>query len=147
MSNEIKELKRRGKYSITETFEYIDASPLNGQKINFHGDEIHMRSPRLMNFRLHGVVCVECGMRGAFFAKEQFDGELHLNLYGFNKSGKEVMMTRDHIRPRSKGGTNRMYNLQPMCFTCNNGKSDTWSVKDRIRYTIRWIKHLISEGD
>ena len=67
-----KALKRWGKFSIAETFEYLDAAPRNGQKIDFHGHEIHMRSPRMLNFKLHGIVCVRCGMRGAFFAKEEW---------------------------------------------------------------------------
>ena len=143
-------LKRKGKYSIAETFEYIDASPRNGQKINFHGDDMHMRSPNLLNFRLHGIVCVECGMRGAFFAKEQRDGNpknnegdaLCLDLYGFNRRGEEVMMTRDHIKPRAKGGTNHLYNIQPMCFTCNQAKADVWSIKDKVRYVVSRFRHL-----
>ena len=142
MSNENRALKRKGKYSIGEVFEYIDASPRGGARISFHGDSIHMRGPRMLNFRLHGIVCVSCGMRGAFFAKEQFgDDDPHLNLYGFNKQGSEILMTRDHIRPKAKSGTNHLFNLQPMCFTCNNGKADVWTTKDKLRYAISKIKH------
>ena len=136
-------LRRKGKYSITEVFEYIDASPRNGQKINFHGDPIHMRSPRMLNFKLHGIICAKCGMRGAFFAKEQFgEDEPHLNLYGFDKRGEEILMTRDHIKPKAKNGTNHLYNLQPMCFVCNNTKADTWKFKNKIKYIISRGKHL-----
>lgn len=150
MSNENKNLNRKGKYSIAETFEYVDASPRCGQKINFHGDNIRMRSPHLLNFRLHGIVCVECGLRGAFFAKEQLGGNpknnegetLVLNLYGFNKCGEEVIMTRDHIKPKAKDGTNHLYNAQVMCFTCNQNKADVWSIKYRVKYIVSRIKHL-----
>lgn len=31
----------------------------------------------------------------------------------------------DHIQPRSKGGTNDIHNLAPMCRRCNSLKSDT----------------------
>jgi len=35
-------------------------------------------------------------------------------------------LTIDHIKPRSKGGTNDDRNLQTMCSPCNNAKGDTW---------------------
>ena len=139
-----KNIKRKGKFSIAEVFEYIDAAPHCGQLVDFHGDMIHMRSPRLLNFRYHGIVCVECGTRGAFFAKESFGQDKpHLNLYGFNKQGQEVLMTRDHIMPRAKGGTNLLYNLQPMCYTCNNKKSATYRWTDRLRHVVSMIKHKL----
>ena len=36
----------------------------------------------------------------------------------------EMMMTKDHILPRSKGGANRLENYQPMCSKCNCKKGD-----------------------
>lgn len=36
------------------------------------------------------------------------------------------MMTIDHIRPTSKGGTNRIDNLQLMCRPCNLEKGNTY---------------------
>lgn len=33
-------------------------------------------------------------------------------------------VTADHIVPINKGGTHRLDNLQPACFTCNSGKGD-----------------------
>lgn len=39
-------------------------------------------------------------------------------------SGKESRLEIDHIRPVSKGGSNKMKNLQTLCFNCNRGKSD-----------------------
>jgi hypothetical protein len=43
----------------------------------------------------------------------------HANLYGVGRDGKLVLFTKDHIQPKSKGGSNNLWNLQTMCETCN----------------------------
>lgn len=48
----------------------------------------------------------------------------HLNLYGRMRNGRLILMTRDHIFPRSKGGGEDIENMQTMCSTCNNRKAD-----------------------
>lgn len=47
----------------------------------------------------------------------------HWNLYAL-KEGEEVLMTKDHIIPKSKGGRNHLSNYQPMCQKCNQEKDD-----------------------
>jgi hypothetical protein len=51
------------------------------------------------------LVCAGCGLRGEYFAVERSrhqDTEFfHLNLYGRNADGGEVMLTKDHVVPRS----------------------------------------------
>jgi hypothetical protein len=139
-----RKLKKISKHSITEVFEYIDASPKNGQQVSFYGHDIHMRSYRLLNFRVHGIKCVKCGMIGAYFGKEKWGNDpIHLRLYGFDKSGKSALMTQDHIKPKSVGGTNALFNLQPMCEKCNGKKGAVWNIRDRIKYMFRKILHWV----
>lgn len=83
-------------------------------------------SPRLRLFSRGNITCVNCGVEGYMFYMEKNAADLvaepHLTLYGKTKDGKEVMMTWDHIIPRSIGGGNSPANAQCMCTTCNENK-------------------------
>lgn len=83
-------------------------------------------SERFQTFFTKGCSCVKCGIKGEFFAKEKRENDVsyHLNLYGFDSEGKEVLMTKDHIIPQSKGGKNHLDNYQPMCERCNKNKGN-----------------------
>lgn len=89
-------------------------------------------SKRLLCF-VNSRRCVTCGLMGVYWAEESsinktIPGGLqgwHLNLYGVRR-GREVMFTKDHIRPASKGGRDTMDNLQTMCCTCNVRKGNKY---------------------
>jgi 5-methylcytosine-specific restriction endonuclease McrA len=88
-------------------------------------DYISAGSLRYKTFK-KSLVCVTCGLKGTYFAKERFKEteRYHLNLYATDKKGKEVLMTKDHIIPLSKGGSHDLDNLQTMCFNCNGKKGN-----------------------
>jgi 5-methylcytosine-specific restriction endonuclease McrA len=69
----------------------------------------------------HILELAELGL-GAYFLLESHLPEQnpHLNLY----SEDHVLMTKDHIIPRSKGGKNHMSNYQTLCYECNQEKRD-----------------------
>ena len=93
---------------------------------------VALNSRRYHVFHQSGVVCVACGLEGLFFARERSPrqlGKFHFNLYGV-RDDNEVLMTRDHIHPLSKGGSNRLDNQQTMCATCNSKKGDTVQTGD-----------------
>ena len=95
-------------------------------RIDFDGDSIKANSLRYLVFFTKGMKCPICGAEGAFFAKEKNNSDLHwhLNLYAIDEDGDELLMTKDHIVPRSKGGKDTIENLQPMCVRCNVKKAD-----------------------
>lgn len=92
---------------------------------NFFGDLINFTSSRLQMFQAKGIACVRCPIVGIGFVKQKHkEGEpyWHLGLYGMDAKGKSMMMTKDHIHPKSKGGRDCLSNFAPMCSKCNEEK-------------------------
>ncbi|MHA1948244.1 MAG: HNH endonuclease [Candidatus Thorarchaeota archaeon] len=67
--------------------------------------------------------CSACGLKGTKMLLEQHpnDNYPHFNLYG-EENGELILMTKDHVIPKSHGGKDRHSNYQTMCCTCNNLK-------------------------
>lgn len=95
-------------------------------KVDFDGDLINGNSQRYQTFFTKGCKCVVCGIEGKYFAKERHlqDKSYHLNLYAVDDNGNEILMTKDHIMPRSKGGIDDISNYQTMCKLCNEAKGN-----------------------
>jgi hypothetical protein len=92
-------------------------------RIMLDGDYVGIESARLKTFKYKGTKCACCGIEGVFFRKEKDVKEArhcHLNLYAVNYKHEPVLMTKDHIIPRCKGGKTTLDNLQTMCQPCNN---------------------------
>lgn len=119
---------RKEIYDVESVLKHVEISTHKREIVLFDGDPIKMGSARYKLFKFKGCTCVSCGLIGTFFAKErpikQESESFHFNLYGI-KDGREVMMTKDHIYPKSKGGKNILENYQPMCKECNETKSNT----------------------
>lgn len=71
--------------------------------------------------------CAACKIRADHFWIEKnhacFYG-WHANMYAYDYHGNPVMLTLDHIKPKSKGGTRTPKNVQLLCRKCNNTKGD-----------------------
>lgn len=96
----------------------------------FDGAEVNIGMLNIRLYAAKGCDCIHCKLPGSFFRVERMGkgnsifNEWHLNLYGVNEYGTEILMTKDHIHARSKGGGDEIKNLQPMCEICNVKKKD-----------------------
>lgn len=123
-------------YSIEEVFDFC-GDWLNPEYSRMHYKEKRQRkefdgfmvkpfSARYQVFYNKGIKCPDCGRKGAYFTLDADSNNgknsliRHFNLY----SEDGVLMTKDHIIPKSKGGKNILSNYQPMCTICNAKKKD-----------------------
>ena len=67
--------------------------------------EVERRDDRYLNFITNGFKCAKCGLEGKYVNLE-CNRKLgnHLNVYAIDENGKEILLTKDHIYPKSKGG-------------------------------------------
>jgi hypothetical protein len=106
---------------------------VSGHK-NIQGVMVGVTGNRIETYYNRGCDCVECGIKGQFFAIEKdykqsgSGSNWHFNLYALTEEGKEVLMTRDHILPASKKGNNSIFNSQPMCAPCNTRKGNSFEI-------------------
>lgn len=83
------------------------------------------RHRRFRVFWQKGFQCVYCGIIGNTIIKwGDKRGHIHYDLFYIDKKRNRVLMTIDHIIPKSLGGTREMRNLQPACAPCNHKKAD-----------------------
>jgi len=101
-----------GKRVVRKTFTLEDGRSFN----------VKMNSKRLRLFKKNQR-CVCCGLEGAIIVLErQGDETPHLNMYGIDDDDNLILMTKDHIVPASRQGSNALDNLQTMCAVCNGLK-------------------------
>jgi 5-methylcytosine-specific restriction endonuclease McrA len=129
-SQSILKLERKSTHEINDVHEAVKGvlfeKDRRNAKIIFDGDRIKGNSHRYQTFFTKGVKCVCCGIEGKHFAKEKYKkcNTYHLNLYALDDNGNEVLMTKDHIIPKSKGGIDDISNYQTMCEPCNMAKGN-----------------------
>ncbi len=85
---------------------------------------VKMWSNRYFTF-LESLSCVVCGLEGTAMSLERSngsDGQPHFNLYAVDGDVR-TLMTKDHIRPKSRGGEDSAGNFQTMCAVCNGLKA------------------------
>lgn len=99
------------------------------------GSIAKISSERLTTFKKN-TSCVCCGIEGSYFKKTQVVGKdrnsYHLNMYAVD-GDKEILMTKDHVIPKSKGGTDSLDNYVTACVVCNNIKNSSLLSWDELR--------------
>ena len=119
---------RVGIYDFDEVFPYLITPDAKKDFLKeYNGRQICMNNPKYHVFK-KSRKCVCCGLEGEYLALEQCkkDGNsyFHFNMYGI-VNGREVLFTKDHILPKSKGGKNSLDNYQTMCTQCNAEKGNS----------------------
>ncbi len=113
---------RKGTFKPQDVLEFI-----GDYKKMYLGVDVKMGSLRYQTFQ-KSLTCKRCGVEGKFFALEKHrngqSDRFHFNLYAIDDNGDELLMTKDHIVPRSKGGPNHVTNMQTMCTVCNGIKDN-----------------------
>ena len=117
------------KLTIEEAFYLIEVGEDEMIRKEVGGKLTYTNLIGMQMFKAKGCDCKTCSTKGAFFRIEKTSGpkdkvfcNWHLNLYGYDYLGREVLMTKDHTVPKSQGGPDTLENLEPMCKICNNRK-------------------------
>ena len=141
-----RQYERAGIVSIEEVFKLIE---LGNGHFRIHDHRVVLKSSiRLCNFYTNGVKCIHCKVEGIYFAIERSEHvkknekDWHLNLYALTYELREILMTRDHIIPKSKGGSDGLKNSQTLCTHCNCKKAD--KLPD---VSTEWINTATDVGD
>ncbi|MEO5350760.1 MAG: HNH endonuclease [Magnetococcus sp. YQC-3] len=119
-------------YQRIEKFKIDDILPIlknvaysSKPRIIFKGVPVKISDPKYIIFKKN-TNCYLCGIEGSFIALERKLDQPELpyifNLYAVNKNNEEILMTKDHIFPKSMGGRNDISNLETCCERCNNTK-------------------------
>jgi len=99
--------------------------------------------------------CWHCGVEASMFIANKGQRDIPakspiLDLYAVDKVGRPILMTRDHIIPKSYGGSDDVRNLRVGCGPCNHGRGNGIEPEDiafmranpdlimpsRIRFTV-----------
>lgn len=139
-----KRLIHLGSFGLDEVFPFVTEEESKREyKV---GDKVYlvrMNSDRYHVFKANHQ-CVSCGLSGTQMVLDMNPGDQspHFNMYG-EEHGRLVLMTKDHILAKSKGGTDNLDNFQTMCATCNNLKG----AYDLSLDQCKELRRLYDNGD
>lgn len=119
--------------SLAEGFQ-VASMPKKGR--HAFGKEVSLCSGILLFQSIKSeICCYKCGVIADRWILErgvnEAPGKPIMNLYGKNQLGHLVMMTRDHIIPKSLGGVDSILNLRPACDACNANRGNILNAADR----------------
>lgn len=120
---ERKKLVHLAAFDLDEVFPFITTDEKKREyAANGETHQVRMNSDRYFVFK-NSKECVSCGLSGSKMILDINPGDQspHFNLYA-EENGRLVLMTKDHILAKSKGGKDELSNYQTMCSICNNLK-------------------------
>lgn len=139
-----------GEFTLRQVFAWIDKG-LEFKVVAVGSEEFHvsLKSDRYVLFR-RGTTCVACGLAGNKFRLETSNGgdSCHLNLYG-TEDGRDVLMTKDHIRAKAYGGRDEQENYAVLCEPCNQAKGSFpigYEGVAKLREMLRNPDHLTANA-
>lgn len=123
-----------GEFRIDEVLPYVSKKQRK-REYNTNGStyQVRMDSSRYFVFR-ENIKCSACGLEGTKFCLEKNLGDTapHFNLYAV-ENNRNILMTKDHIYPKSIGGGETHSNFQTMCTICNNLKGSSNITLEKIK--------------
>jgi hypothetical protein len=125
---------RLAEFNIEDVLPYISREDRKREyKVGEKTYEVRMDSSRYFVFR-ENLCCSACGLQGVKFCLElsPSDKNPHFNLYGL-ENGRYILMTKDHMHPKSYGGIDIHSNYQTMCAICNNLKGSANILLEKIK--------------
>lgn len=152
--------ERKESYEINEVLNYLPnpnyfpkGFKLKKIKKDYDGDMIKMGSDRYYTFK-KSLCCAFCGIEGVIFHKERHlnkkgipcSESFHFNLYAIDDNGNEILMTKDHIRAKARGGKDELSNYQSACSLCNEKKSATDNDKFKEQLRNKDVQLVLDEN-
>lgn len=120
-------------FTPAEVLPYVQATQkgLDPHRV-YAGYRVDMTSQRYAVFS-KSLTCAICGITGSVFRLEYNSSDTnrkpdkaHLNLYACSPvtGVADLLMTKDHIIPKSKGGKNQLSNYRTACAVCNSTRGN-----------------------
>lgn len=152
-----KKMIHLGVFSLDDVFPHITIEESKKDYVvEGHCYSVKMNSDRYHVFKANNA-CVCCGLKGTRMILDMNPGDNlpHFNLYA-EEYGRLILMTKDHIVAKSKGGKDIISNFQTCCEICNSLKADWDLSQDQVReLRLIWqneeklsrksVKHLINK--
>jgi 5-methylcytosine-specific restriction endonuclease McrA len=130
MINYLKQYITFGRFEIDEVLPFINDNKRDRRiyRVESTSFKVRMDSTRYKIFA-NNLHCSTCNIKGSFFLLQRIIDKsanidtAHFNLYAEDllntNNGNIILMTQDHITPKSKGGKDLLSNLRTMCSYCN----------------------------
>jgi len=137
-----------GQFKADDVLPYICSDKRGIRKeyiVNNKSYIVKMNSPRYKIFS-QNAKCIACGLKGELYLLERHRSvdpkwkytSAHFNLYAI-ENDVLVLLTKDHIKSKSKGGLSSLTNYQTMCEICNYLKQSSEDVDNDMIGKIRAV--------